>query len=151
MAILKVGGGVALSPFRLDKLNAAVRAREPRLAVGSARFWHFVEVSRDLDAAEHATLVRLLTYGARPPEATGRQVLVTPRLGTISPWSSKATDIARQCGLAAVRRVERGTMYDVDGPGDVIRVLPFLHDRMTETVVATLDEADELFHHYAPN
>ena len=150
MAVLKTGGGVALSAFRLDKLNALIDRRQPALTVASARFWHFVEVSRDLDASEHATLVRLLTYGAPGPTPKGRTVLVAPRLGTISPWSSKATDIARQCGLAAVRRIERGTAYDVTGPGNVAGILALLHDRMTETVLGSLDEADELFRHFSP-
>ena len=150
MAVLKIGGGVALSPFRLDKLNARVRECQPGLTVGSARHWHFVEVERNLDRREDATLARLLTYGAPAPGPAGRPVLVTPRLGTISPWSSKATDIARQCGLSAVRRIERGTAYDVGGAGDLGRILPLLHDRMTETVLGSPDEADELFHHHAP-
>ena len=79
-------------------------------------------------------------------------ILVTPRLGTISPWSSKATDIARQCGLEGlVRRVERGTAFHLDGdPGDLAAALPLLHDRMTEAVLASLDEADLLFRHVAP-
>jgi phosphoribosylformylglycinamidine synthase len=150
MTILTIGGGAALSPFRLDKLNAAIRARELQLAVTSARFWHFVEISRALAAREHAILVGLLTYGPAAPEATGRTILVTPRLGTISPWSSKATDIARQCGLASVGRIERGTIYDVAGAGDTARILPLLHDRMTETVLGSLGEADGLFRHVGP-
>jgi phosphoribosylformylglycinamidine synthase len=150
MAILRIDGGVALSAFRLDKLNALIQVRQPGLSVSSARFWHVVEVQRGLDAREHATLIRLLTYGVPAPAPRGRTVLVTPRLGTISPWSSKATDIARQCGLSAVRRIERGTIYDVTGAGDVAGILALLHDRMTETVLGSLDEADELFHHFAP-
>jgi phosphoribosylformylglycinamidine synthase len=150
MTILKMGGGAALSPFRLDKLNSAIRARETDFTVASARFWHFIEVSRDLAAREHTILIGLLTYGPAAPVGGARPVLVTPRLGTISPWSSKATDIARQCGLAAVRRIERGTVYDVSGSGEMTRILPLLHDRMTETVLGSLDEAEELFHHFPP-
>ena len=77
-------------------------------------------------------------------------MLVTPRLGTISPWSSKATDIATHCGLGAVRRIERGTAYHLDAAGDIGAILPLLHDRMTEAVLGSLDEADELFHHFPP-
>src|SRR5512143_3946302 len=129
MTLVRIGGGAALSPFRLDKLNAAIQVRLPGLAVRSARFWHFVEVARDLDTRERATLVRLLTYGPRAPEPGGRAVLVTPRFGTISPWSSKATDIARQCGLAVVLRIERGTLFDLAGDGELTPALPLLHDR----------------------
>ena len=150
MAVLKIGGGVALSAFRLDKLNSHIHAVETRLTVTAARFWHFVEVDLDLDQREHATLVRLLTYGAPAPEPSGRLVLVTPRLGTVSPWSSKATDIARQCGLTSVGRIERGTLYSLEGAGELRAVVPLLHDRMTETVLETFDQADQLFHHLPP-
>ncbi len=163
MTVIKLGGGAALSAFRLDKLNARVQAIQPRVAVVSAQFWHFVEVDDEwgqtlpvkIEVVSDPTsamsiLRRLLTYGAPAPEESGRPVLVTPRLGTISPWSSKATDIARQCGLTSVRRIERGTLYSLDGSGPLEPVLPLLHDRMTETVVASFDEADELFHHFPP-
>ncbi|MEK6629441.1 MAG: phosphoribosylformylglycinamidine synthase, partial [Acidobacteriota bacterium] len=92
----------------------------------------------------------LLTYGAPAPEPSGRLVLVTPRLGTVSPWSSKATDIARQCGLTSVGRIERGTLYSLEGAGELRAVVPLLHDRMTETVLETFDQADQLLHHLPP-
>jgi phosphoribosylformylglycinamidine synthase len=78
--------------------------------------------------------------------------LVVPRIGTISPWSSKATDIARNCGLAKVRRIERGTLYRVCGaPGEARAALAAkLHDRMTETVLASVQEAAQLFVHVPP-
>jgi phosphoribosylformylglycinamidine synthase len=150
MSVLKLRGGVALSAFRLDKLNARVRAASPGLAVASSCFWHFVELARALDDAEAKKLERLLTYGPAAPPAGGQPVIVTPRLGTISPWSSKATDIARQCGLDGVTRIERGTEFRVTGNGGLAAVLPVLHDRMTEEVLPSLDVADELFHHYPP-
>jgi len=150
MTVLKLPGGLALSAFRIVKLNAQITSIEPGLSVRSARFWHFVEIARPLTGAERITLDRLLAYGEAGPEPTGRTVLVTPRVGTISPWSSKATDIARQCGLEPVRRVERGTMFDVHGSSDLASILPALHDRMTEAVMEALDGADELFHHFSP-
>ncbi len=157
MAILRLAGGAALSGFRLDKLNASLREARPGLAVRATQHWHFVEAERDPSPAERATLERLLTYGPdlpapAPAALRGRMLLVTPRLGTISPWSSKATDIARQCGLASlVRRIERGTAFHLDGdPGDVAAALSVLHDRMTEAVLTSLDQADLLFRHVAP-
>ena len=86
---------------------------------------------------------------------TGSLLLVTPRLGTISPWSSKATDIARNCGFAAVKRIERGTAYHLAGKGQesalaTRRISTLLHDRMTESVLDSIDAARELFHHVAP-
>ena len=150
MAVLKIAGGAALSAFRLDKLNARIHAVRPDARVVAARFWHFVEVDRALDPAEAATLDRLLTYGAPASAAGGREVLVTPRPGTISPWSSKATDIANHCGLGAVRRIERGTVYHLDAAGDIGAILPLLHDRMTEAVLGSVDAADALFRHVPP-
>ena len=150
MNVLTIGGGVALSPFRLDKLNAQLGVIEPGLTVAAARFVHFVEVARELSARERDTLDRLLTYGVPAGDPPGRHVLVTPRVGTISPWSSKATDIARQCGLDAVTRIERGVVYGLNGDGDVTAALPLLHDRMTEAVLPSLEDARELFHHFTP-
>ncbi len=151
MPVLKLPGGAALSGFRLDKLNGLVRAAEAGISVHSARFWHFVEVTRGPDARGREVLDRLLTYGppAPAPGNGSAEVLVTPRLGTISPWSSKATDIARLCNLDFVRRVERGTVFHLSRAADG-RVLPLLHDRMTETVLPSLDAAEDLFRHVAP-
>ncbi|HSD28032.1 MAG TPA: phosphoribosylformylglycinamidine synthase, partial [Vicinamibacteria bacterium] len=155
MAILKLPGGSALSEFRLDKLNASLRAARPGLTVVATQHWHLVETTRDPSDEERRTLDRLLRYGPDAPPAgrlRGRMVLVTPRVGTISPWSSKATDIARQCGLEGlVRRIERGTAFHLeDGSGDLGAALPLLHDRMTEAVLTSLDQAELLFRHVAP-
>jgi phosphoribosylformylglycinamidine synthase len=151
MPVLELPGGAALSRFRLDKLNARIRDVDDRAEVRSTRHWHFVEVTREPDARERDVLERLLTYGP-PAAAEGAgtvPVLVTPRLGTISPWSSKATDIARLCNLDFVRRIERGTVFHLAG-ADQASVLPLLHDRMTETVLPSLDSAADLFRHIAP-
>ena len=118
MPVLKLGGGAALSGFRLDKLNQLIAEVDARTSVHSAQFWHFVEVTREPDARERDVLSRLLTYGppAAAPGNWSAEVLVAPRLGTISPWSSKATDISRQCGLGElVRRIERGTAVHLVG------------------------------------
>ena len=152
MAVLTLCGGSALSAFRLDKLNREIGLVQPGLSIAAARYLHFVEVDGSLEDADADTdtLARLLTYGPPAVEADGRTVLVTPRVGTISPWSSKATDIARHCGLGDVRRIKRGVSYTVQGDGDLETVLPLLHDRMTEDVLASPDQAAELFHHVAP-
>jgi phosphoribosylformylglycinamidine synthase len=150
MSVLTIGGGVTLSAFRLDKLNASLHASTPGLAVTGARHWHFVEVTRPLRDDESATLLRLLTYGEPGADATGRTIVVTPRVGTISPWSSKATDIARQCGLDAIARIERGTAFGVAGDGPLEALAALVHDRMTETVLPSLEAAEALFHHFSP-
>jgi phosphoribosylformylglycinamidine synthase len=134
-------GPPALSQFRLDRLRADIGALAPAITALSARYLHFVDAAAPLDSSELELLGRLLTYGPRPPAAAdaGRKLLVTPRIGTVSPWSSKATDIAQVCGLDAVRRLERGTVYFLRGaePLDTAvlgAVAARLHDRMTESV-----------------
>jgi len=152
--ILRLRGPRALSDFRLAKLLQSVSAPLPSLTL-HAEFWHFVECSRTLTTLEQERLERILTYGggARVDPAQGELLLVTPRPGTISPWSSKATDIARHCGLNAVQRIERGTAFWING---VTReraraaLLPLIHDRMTEVVPGAMEEADQLFRRFEP-
>jgi phosphoribosylformylglycinamidine synthase len=151
--ILKLRGSPALSVFRLEKLYARLAEIAPGARIAGAEFWHFVETAHALAARERAVLEQLLTYGeaAAPAAAAGDLYLVLPRIGTISPWSSKATDIARQCGLSAVERVERGIAYYVAG-GSARReeIAAAVHDRMTETVVGDLAGAEQLFRHFEP-
>ncbi|HSC97969.1 MAG TPA: phosphoribosylformylglycinamidine synthase, partial [Casimicrobiaceae bacterium] len=158
--VLALRGGAALSSFRVAKLLDALAARAKASITGlSAYHWHFVEVSRALDALEQATLEQLLAYGPRngADASSDASLLVVPRPGTISPWSSKATDIARNCGLQAVRRIERGVAYELAladhrslSPQDRSAVLPLIHDRMTETVLDDVRLARELFAHVPP-
>jgi phosphoribosylformylglycinamidine synthase len=162
MDLVSLRGRSALSPFRVAKLLAALSAARPRHRVASltATYWHFAEISRPLEAAEHATLTRLLEYGPRDDgadDARGTLLLTTPRPGTVSPWSSKATDIAHNCGLGAVTRLERGVAYrvrmDDDGaldPQTRAALLPLIHDRMVEAVLDDLADARRLFEHVAP-
>ncbi|HLX26932.1 MAG TPA: phosphoribosylformylglycinamidine synthase [Casimicrobiaceae bacterium] len=160
--VLALRGGAALSPFRVAKLLGTLKSVRPQhdIARLAARYWHFVELSRPLVEAPRATLERLMTYGAH--EATGDRAstptfVVLPRFGTISPWSSKATDIARNCGLDAVARIERGIAFDITtwsgaalSNNERSALLPLVHDRMTETVVDAIDEARALFAHFEP-
>src|SRR5215470_13050489 len=151
MPILRWRGSAALSAFRRAKLATALQALHPSLAVAGAAFWHFVELAREPSAGERTTLERLLQYGDPPgPAPHGELYLVTPRLGTISPWSSKATDIAHNCGLEVIRRIERGVAYHVTGAASRPRVAALVHDRMTETVLDRFEAADALFRHFAP-
>ena len=156
--LIRLRGRAALSPFRLEKLHAALprELQDVRLA---AEYWHFVSVQRPLSEDEHERLERLLTYGPRgaPAAEEGTLFLVVPRVGTISPWSSKATDIARHCALEAVERIERGIAYWAVrhdgapvGPGHRKHLLPHIHDRMTEVVFGAFVEAERLFRHFEP-
>jgi len=164
---LKLPGRRALSEFRLHKLLQQAKKPLPSLTGIATQHWHFVKLNRPLSEAETATLRELLTYGpvlrqdrapaSRNSHPEDRILLVVPRLGTISPWASKATDIARQCGLEAVERIERGTAYQPRGLNASVlalrlrrALLPLIHDRMTETVLDSLDAADALFHAAQP-
>jgi phosphoribosylformylglycinamidine synthase len=119
MLILR--GSPALSTFRLNKLQQDLVAAGLPVKAVAATFVHVVETDRALSAAELATLEKLLAYGPRraASELKGLAQVVAPRPGTISPWSSKATDIARICGLAAVRRIERVVEYTFGLDGSV--------------------------------
>src|SRR5271165_809381 len=140
-------GGPALSQFRLDKLLAELKMIEPRVTSISSRFIHFVRSARLPDGQQMAQLARLLRYGPTIEEATAPrqgaappiELTVTPRAGTVSPWSSKATDIAQVCGLGFVQRLERGTAYYLDAAvplsaADLHPLSALLHDRMTESI-----------------
>ena len=114
MLILR--GSPALSAFRLAQLlQDVVAAGVPAVAL-SAEFVHVVDLARELTATERGVLDQLLTYGPsrKAVRLHGLEQIVAPRPGTISPWSSKATDIAHICGLTAIRRIERVTAYTVD-------------------------------------
>ena len=153
MLILR--GTPALSAFRHGKLLEQLTEKVPAVAGLYAEFAHFAEVSSALDSNEEQVLARLLQYGPSVPvqEPQGRLFLVVPRFGTISPWSSKASDIARNCGLGKIQRLERGIAYYVAGElsaADAQAVEAVLHDRMTQLVLAQMDEAQALFSHAQP-
>ena len=150
--LLQVRGARALQEFRLAKLLPQLQSAQPGIRSVTAEYRHFVEVDAALGADGEKLLARLLQYGA-PPQAVkpgDTLYLVVPRVGTISPWSSKATDIARNCGLAGLRRIERGTACYVRGGERSVEVAALLHDRMTETVLGSFEEAGQLFQHVAP-
>ena len=150
-------GGNALSSFRAQQLLTDLVAIHPKITGVSARFVHLVATEGAVASALQERLSALLTYGdPYTGNAEGLAFIVTPRLGTISPWASKATDIARNCGLN-VFRVERMTEYRVDMKSGLLggkpelsteqtaQVAALLHDRMTESVFATRAEAEQLF------
>jgi phosphoribosylformylglycinamidine synthase len=157
--MLILPGAPALSDFRTTRLLAAVTARGHALESLTARFVHFVQARRELSADEQRILAALLTYGPRAPQGAAalpqRPIVVIPRPGTISPWSSKATDIAHVCGLDAIERIERGIAYELRAsreltPEQLRAIAPALYDRMTEAAIFSLDDAAQLFSHEAP-
>ena len=158
--MLHLRGGPALSKARLSALEEQIRTHTPTLASIASEFVHFADVREPLDADERSALERLLEYGPKrdnnaateSARETGQLLLIAPRIGTISPWSSKATEIAQICGLEKINRLERGVAYWVAGElaDGVKEVAPFLHDRMTQTVFRRFDDAEALFSHAEP-
>jgi phosphoribosylformylglycinamidine synthase len=153
--MIELAGASAVSDFRIAKLRPALEAIHAHIGAVSARFIHFVDLDRALDARERTLLDRLLTYGPREdsqatPSSSAVEIVVVPRFGTISPWSSKATDIAKVCGLDAVRRIERGIVWRIEtakklSGDELARLSAPLFDRMTETALLDRTEAARLF------
>ncbi|MFS1702365.1 phosphoribosylformylglycinamidine synthase [Alteromonas sp. AMM-1] len=150
--MLVLRGAPALSDFRTAKLIQRLANAGVKVTHLYSEFVHLVSASQALSDAEQGVLNKLLTYGptASQESAKGELFFVTPRPGTISPWSSKATDIARNCGLSAIERIERGCAYFVEVEGDVSSgtraiIAAELHDRMTESVFGSLEAASVLF------
>jgi len=157
--MLQLQGAPALSAFRLAKLVTRLAALEPAVKGLDARFVHFIDLAAPLSAAQRTILERLLTYGPHlepvSSPLSGDTLLVVPRSGTISAWSSKATDIAHVCGLTQIRRIERGIKYRVLdsrplGPEELAALAPVLLDRMTEMVLFDPQHAQRLFDHSPP-
>ena len=131
---------------RLQRIDAGVLALH-------SRHVYFVDCSVAPNASQRSQLLRLLGIAANAPLAeSAATMLVVPRPGTISPWSSKATDIASVCGLGFVRRIERGILYHLEGRINVPRTTlgAVLHDRMTESALRNSAEAESLFSAAAP-
>jgi phosphoribosylformylglycinamidine synthase len=144
-------GRSALSAFRLERLRTEARSRGLQLEV-RASFVHLVHLSRPITEAERDRLADLLTYGPREERVvTGEVLAITaPRPGTISPWSSKATDIVRGCGCPAVLRVERAVRWWGAAGTSLAGAEDLLHDRMTEVLLPADADAGVLFAERTP-
>jgi phosphoribosylformylglycinamidine synthase len=150
--MLVLRGGPASTPFRLEKVLTQVKVHLPGVTALWADHLHFVAIRRPLSEAETARVQALLLYGPVPVarEREGLPMLVTPRAGTVSPWSSKATEIAHRCGLDGVERIERGVQWTLGGVRQLTveqrrGVVPLLLDRMTEEVLPTIHDVERLF------
>ena len=159
--MLTLRGSPALSNFRLQKLRQDLSGAGLPCQAISAVFVHVAELDAALAPEQESVLRRLLTYGPnrKSEEVSGIVQVVAPRPGTISPWSTKATDIAHICGLQAVCRIERVILYTVDlGPASPPTLPPELanqlhaklHDRMTQIVLPNLEACTALFRHESP-
>ena len=160
-------GTAALSVFRLEKLRSALHEIVPNVILADTRHCYFSQFSKPgSNDSKHSAADKLLdkvlgldkTAGEPELADTCERLLVVPRLGTISPWSTKATDIAQHCGLKKIQRIERGVLYYLStysgaplGKAERATALPLLHDRMTESVLHGMDDAAEkIFRHYPP-
>ncbi|WP_335921240.1 MULTISPECIES: phosphoribosylformylglycinamidine synthase [Shewanella] len=146
-----IRGAPALSAFRVQKLMQACEVAQLPVKQIYAEYVHLAYLSEALNPDDQAQLSKILTYGPaiESHEPQGILLFVTPRPGTISPWSSKATDIAHNCGLKQVKRLERGLAYYVESDtlsGEQLKSLKaLLHDRMMEVVLDSFEAADMLF------
>ena len=159
--MLSLRGAPALSEFRLKKLAQRISEIHPDIQILRAEFVHFVQLHRPLTEQRQKILASLLTYGPSLP-TTGEEalanatlLLVVPRPGTVSPWSSKATDIAYNCGLQEIERLERGLAWHFSLPAKLTASArqaldALVHDRMTETILSAMESAQQLFEHAAP-
>jgi len=148
-------GEPALSEFRRTRLSLQLADRFGLESSIDARFVYFIDSAKPLETAETKRLCDLLHAENTTTLDADGLILVVPRLGTQSPWSSKATDISSRCGLGVVTRIERGTAYWVMGKTSLERVntpelRDLLHDRMTQSVLAGCDDAKALFLHGSP-
>ncbi|MWP47718.1 phosphoribosylformylglycinamidine synthase [Gilliamella sp. Pas-s27] len=156
-----LAGCSALSSFRISKILSTCCEKSIPVINIEAQYLHFVDLAGELTAEQTLTLDKLLQYGPKSAQinvdqtASKQLFLVTPRAGTISPWSSKATDIAHNCGLSQVRRIERGIAYYVQVSSALTDsqkndFLSLIHDRMMETVFSNLEQVELLFHIDSP-
>jgi phosphoribosylformylglycinamidine synthase len=168
-AFLSLTGSAALSQFRLDKLYASLKNSAPSITHIYAEYVHFAFSESALSSAQTGVLTQILTYGAATNDALEANThaaagdakkelfLVIPRIGTISPWSSRATDIAKNCGLENILSIERGIAFYVQtnngeplSDAEKTALKSQIHDRMTEQVFADLNDAQKLYHAASP-
>ncbi len=150
-------GSPALSNFRQEKLLTQIKSVVSDIEQISAHFVHFVDADKALTESETSIVEKLLRYGPAMQETSteGELFLIVPRAGTISPWSSKATDIAHNCGLEGINRIERGVAYHIQSASALTdeqkaAIAGSLHDRMIESVLTQYDDANCLFGHHEP-
>ncbi len=155
--MLQISGSQALSAFRVEKLLTDIQTTFPQVTQLVSEFQHFVDLSDALNAEQSQVLDKLLTYGPKRREAkhVGQLILVLPRIGTISPWSTKATDIANNAGLSSIKRIERGIAWYVQSEQalnaqELSQLAAKLHDPMVESAVYDVAEAEQLFVEQSP-
>ena len=157
--IIHIAGGPAYSKFRKEKLLEKLQTVNPQIKDIHSEYLHIVWCEKKIAASEKDTLEKILHYGpkAQVLDFKDNSIITIPRPGTISPWASRATDIANHCGLHDIKRIERAVAVYIELKNGALlsedqkKVLAlYLHDRMTEVSIFNLDDAKALFSHLAP-
>ena len=157
--IIHIAGGPAYSKFRKEKLLEKLQTVNPQIKDIHSEYLHIVWCEKKIAASEKDTLEKILHYGpkAQVLDFKDNSIITIPRPGTISPWASRATDIANHCGLYDIKRIERAVAVYIELKNGALlsedqkKVLAlYLHDRMTEVSIFNLDDAKALFSHLAP-
>ena len=151
-----INGQSALSNFRVAKLNKNIQRIEPDVKITQSAFRYFIKLNKALQEEEHARLKTSCSQEKWPLKMREKHFqVVVPRVGTISSWSSKATDIVQACGLQAIERVERGVCFIFESSGDMdeekfTNIKQIIHDRMTESVLPKSFNTEDLFVQHEP-
>jgi phosphoribosylformylglycinamidine synthase len=145
----------ALRNFKVRDLNEKINSEFPNISLLSSEYTHFIETENKLSNKNQLILDGLLNYSPAVDTSNSLQkIIVVPRIGTISPWSSKATDICQLCGLIEIKRIERGIIYHFSQEikdGELEAILSFVMDRMTESHLKNISDSSLLFDELKPN
>ena len=145
----------ALRKFKVNTLNERIKRLIPGLEIIGTEYIHFIETDKDLSQSNKKTLHKLLNYSPEVNlEDSKYTITVAPRIGTISPWSSKASDICKLCGLSVISRIERGINYHLNrtiNANELVTLLELVMDKMTESHLQSLSDSELLFNELMPN
>jgi phosphoribosylformylglycinamidine synthase len=145
----------ALRNFKVRDLNEKINTAFPHIKLLSSEYIHFIETDNKLSNKNQLILDKLLNYSPQLDASNSLQkIIIIPRIGTISPWSSKATDICQHCGLDEIKRIERGIIYHFNQEiksKELKVILNFVMDRMTESHLRNIDDSNLLFEELKPN
>ena len=145
----------ALRKFKVNTLNERIKRLIPGLELIGTEYIHFIESDKDLSQSNKKTLHKLLNYSPEVNlEDSKYTITVAPRIGTISPWSSKASDICKLCGLSVISRIERGINYHLNrtiNANELVTLLELVMDKMTESHLQSLSDSELLFNELMPN
>jgi len=144
----------ALRNFKVKTLNKKISALIPDIELVSSEYIHFIESRQNLNNSNKSTLEKLLDYAPKADLSNSNfEITISPRIGTISPWSSKASEICNLCGLSDIKRVERGITYHFNrrtNGKELNTILEFVMDKMTESYLENIEESKLLFNELQP-